>query len=240
MTDFVTRLEDELHAAALRQERRGRVGAATIPRFRIALGGLPTAALATVLLALAVAVSAVILSLSPPQGSAGELPAALRGVWRAPPTELRLYDAGSRRCVNLGLGRSAPCYTLGDSGSRVATEWGAVSLAGDTLTLNSRQRAAGTGIYRWRLEAGTLRLTKVSDRNRTRVRALGAMPLAFAQSPNTHPGVPVGWAARAVASPRFGYSLRVPHFWSIDTRGSADLLSGDEDPPSASRGVSDR
>lgn len=227
MTDFVTRLEDELHAAALRQERRGRFGAATIPRFRIALGGVPTAVLATVLLALAVGVSALILSLSPPQGTAGELPATLRGVWRAPPTELRLYEAGSARCVNLGLGRSAPCYTLGDSGSRVATEWGGVSLAGDTLTLTSRQRAAGTGIYRWRLETGTLRLTKVSDRNRNRVRALVAMPLTFAQSPNSHSGVPAWWAAQAVTSHRLGYSLRVPHFWSIDTRGSADLLSGD-------------
>jgi len=227
MTDFVTRLEAELHTAALRQERRGRFGAATMPRLRIALGGLPTAALATALLALGIAVSALILSLSPPRHAAGGLPPALRGVWRAPPSELRLYNAGATRCVNLGLGSAAPCYTLGDSGSRVATEWGAVSLAGDTLTLNGRQRAAGTGIYRWRLETGRLQLTKVSDRNRARVRALVAMPLSFVQSPNRHPDVPVGWAAQAVTSPRFGYSLRVPHFWTIDTRGSADLLSGD-------------
>src|SRR4051794_34979377 len=133
MTDFVTRLEDELHTAALRQERRGRFGAATVPRVRVALGAIPTAALATVLLALGIAVSAVIVSLSPPQHAAGELPPPLRGVWRAAPTELRLYEAGSTRCGNLGLGRSTPCYTLGDSGSRVATEWGGLSLAGDTL-----------------------------------------------------------------------------------------------------------
>ena len=31
-----------------------------------------------------------------------------------------------------------------------------------------------------------------------------------------------------MTSARFGYSLRVPHYWSIDTRGPADLLSGDE------------
>jgi hypothetical protein len=228
MTDFVTRLETELHAAALRQERRGRVGGIALPRLRIALGNLPTAALATVLLGLAVAVSALILSPSPREGAAGELPPTLRGIWRAPPTELRLYDAGSTRCANLGLGSSAPCYTLGDSGSRVATEWGGVSLAGNTLSLHSRQHAAGTGIYRWRLQIGRLRLTKVSDRNSDRVRALVAMPLAFVQRPNRHPDVPVGWSSSSVTSPRFGYSLRVPHNWSIDTRGKADRLSGDE------------
>ena len=227
MTDFVTRLEDELHAAALRQDRPGRLGAAIMPRLRIALGGLPSAALATALLALAVAVSALILSGSPRQGSAGELPPTLRGVWRAAPTELRLYQAGSARCANLGLGHSDPCYTLGDSGSRVATEWGGVSLAGDTLTLTSLQRGAGTGIYRWRLDTGELRLTKVSDRDRSRATALSAMPLSFAQSPNRHAGVPTGWADQSVTSVRFGYSLRIPHYWSIDTRGPADLLSGD-------------
>lgn len=227
MTDFVTRLEDELHAAALRQERRGRFGAATVPRLRIAAGDLPIAALATVLLALGIAVSALILSLSPPQRAAGELPPALRGVWRADPTELRLYNAGSTRCANLGLGSSAPCYTLGDSGSRVATEWGGVSLAGDTLTLNSVQRAAGTGIYRWGIDNGTLRLIKVKDRNGERVRALVAMPFTYIPGPNAHRGVPAEWATQSVTSARFGYSLRVPHFWSIDTRGPADLLSGD-------------
>jgi hypothetical protein len=228
MTDFVTRLEDELHAAALRQEGRGRVGAATVPRLRIAIGGVPTAVLATALLALAIAVSALLLSLSPRQDTAaGELPAALPGVWRAAPTELRLYEAGSTRCVNLGLGSSDPCYTLGDSGSHVATEWGSVSLGGDTLILKSRQHSAGTGIYHWRIDTGELRLTKVTDRNRARVTALTAMPLTFAQRANRHPGVPAGWATQAVTSKRFGYSLRVPHFWSIDTRGPADLLSGD-------------
>lgn len=226
MTDFVTRLEAELHTAALRQERRGRLGAATMPRLRIALGAFPTAALATVLLALGIAVSAVILSVSPPKHAAGELPKTLPGVWRAPPTELRLYDAGATRCVNLGLGSAAPCYTLGDSGSRVATDWGGVSLAGDKLTLVSRQ-GAGTGIYTWRLDRGRLRLTKVMDRNRGRVRALVAMPLAFAPSPKKHPNVPVGWAAQTLTSPRFGYSLRAPHFWSMDTHGPADRFSGD-------------
>jgi hypothetical protein len=227
VTDFVTRLESELHAAALRQERRGRVRGTALPRLRIAMGTLPTAALATVLLGLAVAVSALLLSLSPPQGTAGELPKTLPGVWRAPPTELRLYDAGATRCVNLGLGSSAPCYTLGDAASRVATDWGGVSLAGDKLSLRSRQ-GAGTGIYTWRLDRGRLRLTKVMDRNRGRVRALVAMPLAFAPSPDKHPSVPPGWAARALTSPRFGYSVRTPHYWSMDTRGPADRISGDE------------
>jgi hypothetical protein len=103
-----------------------------------------------------------------------------------------------------------------------------VELAGDTLTLHSRQAAAGTGIYRWRLESGGLRLAKVSDRNRDRVTALVAMPLTFVERHNKPPEVPVGWAAQQVTSPRFGYSLRIPHYWSIDTTGSADQLSGDE------------
>lgn len=227
MTDFVTRLEAELHTAALRHERRGRLGAATMPRLRIALGALPTAALAAVLLALAIAVSALMLSVSPDQRATGTLPPALGGVWRAPPTELRLYEAGSTRCVNLGLGSAAPCYTLGDSGSRVATEWGRVSLAGHTLTLDSRQQAAGTGTYRWRVETGSLRLSKVSDRNSDRVRALVAMPLTFAERPDRHPGVPIGWAAQTLHSRRFGYSVRVPHNWSIDTGGAVDWLSAD-------------
>ena len=226
MTDFVTRLESELHAAALRQERRGRVRGTALPRLRIAMVNLPTAALATVLLGLAIAIPALLLSASPPQGTAGGLPETLPGVWRAPPTELRLYDVGATRCANLGLGSSAPCYTLGDAGSRVATDWGRVSLAGDRLTLRSRQ-GAGTGTYAWRLDRGRLRLTKVVDRNRGRVRALVAMPLAFAPRPGEHPNVPVGWAAQTLTSPRFGYSLRAPHFWSMDTRGPADLISGD-------------
>jgi len=226
MTDFVTRLDAELHAAAVRQERRGRVGAVAMPRVRIAVGNLPTAALATVLLGLAAAVSALILPLSPHESTAGELPATLQGVWRAPPTELRLYEAGSTRCINLGLGSSGPCYALGDAASRVATDWGGVSLAGHTLLLHSRQ-GLGTGIYRWRLQEGRLRLSKVTDGSRERVRSLVAMPLAFSEAPNRHPGVPVGWSSQTLASPRFGYSVRAPHYWSIDTSGRADRLSGD-------------
>jgi len=226
MTDFVTRLETELHAAAQRQEKRGRVRGATLPRLRIALGDLPAAAVAVAALALVVAVSAALLSLSPPERTAGGLPPQLSGVWRAAPTELRLYEAGAQRCADLGLGSSAPCYALGDSGSHVATDWGGLSRSGDTLLLRSKQ-GAGAGIYRWRLRQGRLQLTKVSDPNRNRVRALVAMPFAFVESPGRHPGVPVGWTSRVLTSARFGYSLRVPHYWSIDTSGSADQLSGD-------------
>jgi hypothetical protein len=226
MTDFVTRLESELHAAALRQEDRGRVRGIALPRLRIALGGVPTAAFATVLLALAVALSALILSQSPRQGSAGDLPATLRGTWRAHPTELRLYEAGAQRCVNLGLGSSDPCYTLGDSATRVATDWGGLQRAGDTLTLHSRQ-GFGTGIYRWDVQTGRLRFAKVSDQNRARVRALVTMPLSFARRPNTHPGVPVGWTAHVLKSKRFGISMRFPHYWGVTASGDADRFSGE-------------
>jgi hypothetical protein len=226
MTDFVTRLEDELHAAALRQEHRGRARGATLPRIRIALGGVPTTALAVGLLGLAVAACAILLSMSPRQGAAGELPRTLTGVWRGPPTELRLYAEGSQRCVNLGLGSSAPCYTLGESGTRVATEWGRVSVTGDTLKLRSRL-GTGTGVYRWSITGGALRLTKVSDRDEARVRALIAMPLASTEHADRHPGVPVGWSVQRIASKRFGYALRVPHFWSLNDAGRADRLSGE-------------
>ena len=67
----------------------------------------------------------------------------------------------------------------------MATEWGGVSLAGDTLTFNSRQRAAGTGIYRWRIDAGRLRLIKVNDRTAPVSGARGDA-FTFAPSPNTH------------------------------------------------------
>jgi hypothetical protein len=226
MTDFVTRLEAELHSAALRSERRGRVRGAVIPRARLVLGDIPAVALATVLLALAIAAAAALVSLSPRQGSAADLPGELRGVWRAAPTELRLYAAGSQRCADLGLGSSTPCYALGLSSTRVATDWGKLSLARDTLTLRSYD-GSPPGEYRWQFEGDQLRLTRVSDRNGARVRALVTMPLARAHHPNRHPGVPVGWAAQELTSARFGYSVRVPHFWSLDARGHADRLSGD-------------
>jgi hypothetical protein len=226
MTDFVTRLEDELHAAALRQDHRGRVRGGTLPRIRIALGGVPTTALAVALLGLAVAACAILLSMSPRQGTAGELPPTLAGVWRGAPTELRLYAGGSQRCVNLGLGSSSPCYTLGESGTRVATEWGRVSLAGDTLTLRSRL-GTGAGVYRWSITGGALRLSKVRDGDEARARALVAMPLSSAQHADRHPGVPVSWSLQRIASTRFGYALRVPHFWSLNDAGRADRFSGE-------------
>ena len=226
MTDFVTRLESELHAAALRQERRGRVGRAALPRLRVSLGDLPTAALAAAALGLVVAVSAVFLSLSPRQGTAGDLPPALQGAWRAAPTELRLYQAGAERCINLGLGSSDPCYALGEGATRIATDWGRLSLAGDDrMTLHSVQ-GAGTGTYSWRFTGEGLRLTSLNDRNTARAAALTTMPFTFVERPDSHPGVPTGWTIQPLGSKRFGYSLRVPHYWLIDATGPADRLSG--------------
>ena len=225
MTDFVTRLESELHAAALRQERRGRVRGVALPRLRIALGELPAVAAATVALALALAVCAVLLSGSPQDDRVGALPGELQGAWRAPPTELRLYDAGSQRCANLGVGSSEACYTIGDSSTRLASEWGTLSLSGRRITLRPVSGSA-PGVYRWTLTGGTLRLTRARDSDGARVRALTAMPMRPVERPDQR-SVSAVWSMQELASSRFGYSLRTPHFWSLDARGPADRLSGD-------------
>lgn len=225
MTDFVTRLESELHAAALRQERRGAVRGVALPRLRIALGQLPAAAAATVLLALAAAVCVVLLSSSPDHDRVGALPDELEGAWRAPPTELRLYDAGSQRCANLGLGSSDACYTIGDSSTRIASEWGTLSLSGDRITLRP---AFGShrGVYLWSLTGGMLRLTRAHDPNSARARTLEAMPMRPVERPDKR-SVPAVWSAQELTSRRFGYSFRTPHYWSLDARGPADRLSRD-------------
>ena len=122
MTDFVTRLEAELHSAAVQRERSGRVRGVALPRLRVALRDVPAAALAVVLLALAAVGAAIMLAASPERPVETGIPTTLRGVWQAPPEELRLYPRGSDRCVKLGVGPASACYTLGESASAVARE----------------------------------------------------------------------------------------------------------------------
>ena len=189
MTDFVTRLENELHAAALRRERAGVVRRVALPRARLALGDLPMASLAIVLLALALAGAAIMLASSPQRAAQGDLPAALGGVWRAGQTELRLYPRGAARCETLGLSASTPCYTIGGAASPGLRQWrpngdgtpqvtaseGELSIARDELTL----RAAGggePGSYRWAVDGRTLRLVKLHDPRGARVAALTSQP----------------------------------------------------------------
>jgi hypothetical protein len=224
MTDFVTRLEAELHQAALRRERSGRLRGGPLPRIRVGLRDVPAAALATILLGLAVATATLMLSTSPEPAAQGGLPAELQGVWQAPPTELRLYAAGSPRCVNLGLGSSDACYTIGNATTRVADEWGTVSIDADKLTLRASRRAA-PGVYRWSVELGSLRLTKLHDRIATRTEALVTTPLRPVQRARSTRKVPVEWTALPFTSKRFGYSIRLPHPWSVDTSGPADRFA---------------
>jgi hypothetical protein len=196
MTDFVTRLENELHAAALRRERAGVVRRVALPRARLALGDLAMASLAIVLLALALAGAAIMLGSSSQRAAQGDLPAALRGVWRAGQTELRLYPRGAAHCAKLGLSSSTACYTIGSAERPGLRQWrpngdgtpqltaskGELSIARDELTL----RAAGggePGSYRWAVDGRTLRLVKLHDPLGARVAAL--MPQPFVHVPRS-------------------------------------------------------
>lgn len=243
MTDFVTRLENELHAAALRRERAGAVRRVALPRARLALGDLPMATLAIVLLGLALASAAIMIASSPQRAAQGDLPGALRGVWRAGQTELRLYPRGAARCAELGLSSSTPCYTIGSAANPAAQEWGPngngtkqltasegeLSLARDELTL----RAAGggeAGSYRWAVDGRTLRLVKLHDPLGARVAALTSQPFVHvprsllrwesAPGPTSSSGPLLGgdiahWDATAqiFTSELYGYSTRYATQW---------------------------
>jgi hypothetical protein len=226
MTDFVTRLEAELHSAAVQRERSGRMRGVALPRLRMVLRDIPAAALATVLFALAIAGAAIMLSASPERRVDTGVPTTLRGVWQAPPKELRLYPRGSERCVKVGVGSSSACYTLGDSATGVAREWGRLSVAGDELTLTGTQDAT-PGVYRWRIQRGTLRLTKLHDPVSKRARALVTTPLQLVHPARARAKLPSGWASHPFTSRRFGYSLQLPADWLIDTSGPTDRFALD-------------
>jgi hypothetical protein len=223
MTDFVTRLEAELHRAALQRERSGRARGVALPRLRVALSDVPVAVVATAFLGLAVAGVALMLAAGPERAANLGMPAELRGVWQAPPKELRLYARGSERCANLGLGSSQPCYTLGDL-TGVAYEWGRLSITEDELTLRATQNPT-PGVYRWRVRRGALRLTKLDDPVATRARALATTPLRLVRPSASRAALPVGWASKPYTSRRFGYSIQLPAHWSRDTSGPTDRFA---------------
>ena len=228
MTDFVTRLESELHRAALQREGFGRVRGVAFPRLRVALRDLPGAAVATVVLGLAVAGAGLLLAAWPEPPTGASMPTELRGVWQAPPKELRLYPRGAERCANLGLGDSEPCYTIGDSSNGVAHEWGKLSVAGEELTLRATRSAGQNptpGVYRWRVERGAVRLTKVDDPLAARARALATTPLRPVRPSESRAGLPVGWASTPYVSRRFGYSINLPAHWSVDNSGPTDRFA---------------
>jgi hypothetical protein len=220
MTDFVTRLENELREAALRREHAGAVRGVALPRLRLAFGGLPMAAVASVLLGLAVAGVAILLSSSPEQPVRPGLPDALRGIWRSAPTQLRLYPRGSERCTNLGLGSSNACYTIGGTRTRVAEEWGDLSVTSAELTMRSAQ-GGPPGVYRWQVEGKVLRLTKLRDPMAARSRALASGPLTEVRRRHAKFEIPINWTARVFRSERYGYSIRYPEDWSARAAATA-------------------
>jgi hypothetical protein len=221
MTDFVTRLESELHAAALRHEGAGTVRRVALPRMRIAVRALPAAAAAAALLAVSLVGIAILLSSSPQRAGHLGVPPVLRGIWQAPPTELRLYTAGSQRCVTLGLGSSDPCYTLGASATGVALEWGRPSVSDDELTLTAMQDSR-PGVYRWSIDRGALRLAKVRDPLSRRARALVTTPLEQPGPRSGRAELPYDWLVWTFTSRRFGYSIRLPHPWLRDSTRTSD------------------
>jgi hypothetical protein len=224
MTDFVTRLESELRAAALRHEGAGAVRRVALPRMRTAVRALPAAAAAAALLAVTLVGIGILLSSSPERAGHLGVPPVLRGVWQAPPTELRLFTAGSQRCAKLGVGSSDPCYTLGASATGVAVEWGQLSVSDDELTLAAMQDSR-PGVYRWSIERGTLRLAKVRDPLSRRATALVTTPLEQARTGSGRAELPYDWLKWAFTSRRFGYSIRLPHPWERDSIRTSDRFS---------------
>jgi hypothetical protein len=238
MSDFVTRLESELHRAAVRQEQAGRLRSTALPRLRVGLPGLAAAATAAVGIVLAVAAVAVFLGSDAQRPAHPDVPVELRGAWRlATPVELHVepitaelhfYAGGSSRCTELGTG-SQPCYEI-DSSQYGALEWGTFSMAADRITFRARLLTycvaedpcaglpTGTtapGVYRWRAQDGALHLTKRHDEVAARAQAFGAGPLTQAGAPPPTTEVPTTWTARRFTSALYAYSVRYPRQWSV-------------------------
>jgi hypothetical protein len=126
--------------------------------------------------------------------------------------------------LNGGVGPSTACYTLGDSATGIAQQWGRLSVDGHQLTLTGAQDST-PGVYRWRIERGALRLTELHDPVSARVRALVTTPLRPVHPAHARATLPFGWASAPFTSRRFGYSLAIPAHWSTDTTGSTDRFA---------------
>jgi hypothetical protein len=202
VNDFVSRLELELHAAAVRQERAGVLRGGVLPRARLALPRFAAVAAAAAVVAIAIVVAGSVTSPPAPE-RATVLPAALEGSWRLAPgpgdawaghepgerVTLRFLPRDSRRCAHLGV--ESPCYVIDDNLSG-AQEWGTVSVSGDKLmlrykvqayfwSLRRRMRVSSgepypPGVYRWRVQSGSLRLTKIRDKLPGRPQVLASGP----------------------------------------------------------------
>ena len=149
-----------------RRERSARLRGGALPRLRVGAPRPPRGcprdrcppALAVT------AAGAMILAASPERSADAGVPHELRGVWRAPPKQLRMYAARIPALRNLGLGSSGACYTLGTAANRVAVRVGHAVGRGrqaDPDAVPKTRRPACTG----GASSGTLlRLTKLHDR----------------------------------------------------------------------------
>jgi hypothetical protein len=236
MSDFVTRLEAELHRAAVRQDDTGGLVADALPRLRLALPGFATAAIAVTAVAIALIAVTLFVGSESDRAAEGGVPAELLGAWRLPggvelhaeqvPAELRLYPRGSQRCVRLGTD-SKPCYAI-ENTQWGALEWGTVRISGDRIIFRAELRAycggkpcspAGPevrepGLYRWRVLGSSLELTPLRDPVAVRSGALGSAPLIRAGEP-APARIPERWTDRRFASRQYHYSIRYPDRWSV-------------------------
>jgi hypothetical protein len=87
-------------------------------------------------------------------------------------------------------------------------------------------QGARPGVYRWRIQDGALRLTKVRDPISSRVKALVTTPLA-SEHPQSRAKLPDRWVSWRFTSRRFGYSIHLPHEWKRNSTANADRFSRD-------------
>jgi hypothetical protein len=243
MSDFVTRLETELHRAAIRQERAGGLLGQALPRVRVALPSVATAAIAAAGVAIALMAVAVFVGSDSQRAAKGDAPAELRGPWQLPPIEwnaepvaakLRLYPQGSTRCSRLGTD-SKPCYAI-ENAQFGALEWGTFSIAGNRITFRAELHACNPcdspgpelrrpGVYRWRVVDGSLYLTPLRDGLTARSDALASGPLTQPTEPAPTGPIPDGWTKKRFESRQYGYSISYPATWSA--RAAAGPLATD-------------
>jgi hypothetical protein len=239
MSDFVTRLEHELHRAAVRQEGVGALRGAALPRVRLAVPGVVAGTLAAAAVVIAVLSTVVFITSSPDRAVQGGVPAELRHAWRLPTklvlrsapmtAELRFYAGDSKRCADLGLGSSS-CYVISGADTRLL-ERGTVSISEDRITFRAQQthwclpagcNKSGSssaldtpGVYGWELRDGSLRLTLESDAaaDRPEVLASGPLTRVGAEAPQKTT-IPEGWTKERFGSERYRYSIRYPSEWT--------------------------
>jgi hypothetical protein len=169
MSDFASRLERELIAAAKREERRPRM----LPRLPTPRRWSPALAIATAVAALALALAPALRSphdSNPPTKPLRPLPAALLGDYSR---------STSRGATSLILDRTRYTLVL-----PAGEDTGDVAAAGSLLVLSSDGNGPcryqdGRGQYRFERHGDTLRLHRLADGCRARAQALDGGSLRY-------------------------------------------------------------